>query len=163
MNIKKAVFVITLITLVSFACFAASNTFEGFEAEDYNGQKVTADIFKKHEITMVNIFTTWCGYCVSEMPDIEKLCKDLPKGSNIIAICADAYESPDDLKDIVEYFGLDFTIIKMDIEDLLEIYGVLGYPTTLFVDKDGKIIASVSGAKTYAMYRNAITTLLNRK
>ena len=132
MNIRKTVFVITLITLVSFACFAAS-------------------------------FTTWCGYCVSEMPDIEKLYKDLPEGSNIIAICADAYESPDDLKDIVEYFGLDFTIIKMDIEDLLEIYGVLGYPTTVFVDKTGKIIASVSGAKTYAMYRNAITTLLNRK
>ena len=107
MNIRKTVFVITLITLVSFACFAASNTFEGFEAEDYYGQKVSADIFKDHEITMVNIFTTWCGYCVSEMPDIEKLYKDLPEGSNIIAICADAYESPDDLKDIVEYFGLD--------------------------------------------------------
>lgn len=164
MKIKKKVFAIMiLIVMVPVACFAASNTFEGFEAEDYNGQKVTADIFRDYEVTMVNIFTTWCGYCIREMPDIEKLYKDLPEGSNIVAICADAYDAPDDLKDIVDHLGLDFTIIKMDIEDLLEIYGVLGYPTTVFVDRTGKTIASVSGAKTYAMYKNAIVSLLNRK
>ncbi len=161
---KKALFAIgVLIALVPSVCFAATNSFADFVAEDYLGNEVTVDLFKDYDVTMVNIFTTWCGYCIREMPDIEKLSKNLPKGANLIGICADAYDAPEDLEDIVEAFGLDFTIIKTDGRTVDEIYDGIGYPTTVFVDRNGKIIDVVAGAQTYSRYSNRISSLLKRK
>ena len=165
LNMKKiAIVLFVLLALVPSVCFAApTKTFAGIEVENYLGDKVTADIFKDYDVTMVNLFTTWCGYCIREMPDIEKLSKNLPAKSNLIAICADAYEAPEDLKDIVDAFGLDFTILKMTEDELDGIYSTLGYPTTLFVDKSGKVIDELVGMRSYSEYRNEIVSLLNRK
>ncbi len=153
---------IILLALLPAICFAATNTFDGFQAEDYLGNPVTVDIFKDYDVTMVNIFTTWCGFCMREMPDIEKLSKNLPARAHLIGICADAYESPDDLTDIVDQFGLDFPIVKMQEYELDEICDVLGYPTTVFVDKSGKIIDVVAGAQSYTGYLNYVKSLLKR-
>lgn len=156
--------IVILLAVVPAICFAAAtNSFKDFKAEDYNGNEVTADIFKNYDVTMVNVFTTWCGYCIREMPDIEKLSRNLPEKANLIGICADAYEAPDDLKDIVDEFGLDFTIVKMLAEDFFKIYNLIGYPTTVFVDKNGKIIGELVGAHSYSDYSKKISTLLKRK
>ena len=161
---KIAIGLFVLIAIVPAICFAApTKTFAGIEVESYLGDNVTADIFKDYDVTMINIFTTWCGYCIKEMPDIEKLSKNLPAKTNLIAICADAYESPDDLTDIVDAFGLDFTILKMEKDELDGIYRVIGFPTTLFVDKNGKVIEELAGMQSYTEYRNEIISLLNRK
>ncbi len=37
----------------------------------------TQDIFSKYDLTMVNIFTTWCSPCVNEIPDLEKLYQEM--------------------------------------------------------------------------------------
>ena len=45
-----------------------------FETVDIDGNKVSsADIFSKHKLTMVNIWGTFCGPCIREMPDLEEL------------------------------------------------------------------------------------------
>ena len=45
-----------------------------FETTDIDGNQVSsADIFSQHKITMVNIWGTFCGPCIDEMPDLEVL------------------------------------------------------------------------------------------
>ena len=164
---RKVITLILVCLVVCTAVFAEATkkTPIVFEAEDYNGNKVTAEVFKDYDVTMINIFTTWCGYCINEMPDLNKLYEQLPKNANLIAICADAYDAPDDLAAIMEYFKLKFPVLKMTKAQVNQIYGVLGYPTTIFVDKDGNLLKAITGAPKNALqgYGDVISSLLGSK
>ena len=132
--------------------------------EDMKGNAVSADIFKDYDVTMINIFTTWCGYCIEEMPELNTLYSQLPKKANLIGICADAYEKPDDLVAIVDYFELKFPVLKMTDDQVDKIYNVLGYPTTIFVDKNGKLLDVITGAPKNPLkdYGSKINSLLGK-
>lgn len=132
--------------------------------EDMKGNAVTADVFKDYDVTMINIFTTWCGYCIEEMPELNTLYSQLPKKANLIGICADAYEKPDDLVAIVDYFELKFPVLKMTDDQVDKIYNVLGYPTTIFVDKNGKLLDVITGAPKNPLkdYGSKINSLLGK-
>ena len=132
--------------------------------EDMKGNAVTADVFKDYDVTMINIFTTWCGYCIEEMPEINTLYSQLPKKANLIGICADAYEKPDDLVAIVDYFELKFPVLKMTDDQVDKIYNVIGYPTTICVDKNGNLLDVITGAPKNPLkeYGDKINSLLGK-
>lgn len=45
----------------------------GFNTTDLNGNTVTGDIISECELTIINLWATWCGPCVSEMPHFQEL------------------------------------------------------------------------------------------
>ena len=115
-----------------------------FEAEDMDGQKIDQSIFANYDLTMVNIWTTWCGVCVEEMPYLEKLHKQLPENVNIISICGDASDEKELAQQILDKNEITFqTLVDNDAlnESLLKY--VTGFPTTIFVDKNGNIVGDI--------------------
>lgn len=115
-----------------------------FEAEDMDGQKVDQSVFANYDLTMVNIWTTWCGVCVEEMPYLEKLHKQLPENVNIISICGDASDEKELAQQILNKNEITFqTLVDNDAlnESLLKY--VTGFPTTIFVDKNGNIVGDI--------------------
>lgn len=124
----------------------------GFKTKDLDGNVVTSDIFSKNKLTMVNIWATWCGFCVDEMPELAKLYKNLPEGVNIISICTDANENNESLnlaKEIMEKSNVEFiTLIPDDIlkEKLTDNIKIL--PTTVFVDSKGNIVGNHNGEES---------------
>ncbi len=156
---------ISLLLLIMLApVFAAKTTdsFTGLKAVDLNGKTVTSEIFKDHDVTMINIFTTWCFYCIMEMPELRTMYQELPENANLIMICADAFEAPSDLASIVKYFKLDNTVLKMTGSQLLSYCNVTGYPTSVFVDSEGNVIETVSGARSKASYMRTMNSLLEK-
>ena len=75
-----------------------------FETTDLDGNTVKSeDIFKANKVTVINMWATWCGYCVEELPDLEKMNSELEKeGSGVIGVCEDAYDSADQAKEILK-------------------------------------------------------------
>lgn len=132
-----------------------------FKTTNLNGKEINSNIFKNYKITMINIFTTWCGPCVEEMPDIQKLYNSLPKHSNIIGICVDAGDDKDTLEiaqKIMRKSKANFNVLIPDEvlkKNLLN--SVYMYPTTIFVDSQGKIVGDVyNGGHSEKEYREAI-------
>ncbi len=109
-----------------------------FETVDLNGNTVTQDIFRDHDVTMVNLWQTWCGPCRAEMPEIQKAYENLPENANIVSICMDGAQEEELAKAIVEKSGLECTVLVMNDElaQKIEKY-VLAFPTTIFVDSEG--------------------------
>ena len=160
---KTIILLLVLFTAASLFAASTKRSLAALKAEDYYGKAVDAEIFKPYDVTMVNIFTTWCTYCLREMADIKMIRSDLPENANVISICADAYEAPQELKEIVEFFQLDFPILKMTSDQLKQFYSVIGYPTTLFVGSDGTILDVQVGVPKYGAYigyTNKINKLL---
>lgn len=138
--------------------------FGEFQSETLDGEKVNQDIFSKADLTMVNIWGTFCGPCIREMPDLGILNKEYAdQGFQIVGIISDVYEAKDETaQEIIDSTGADYTHIILS-DDLLN--GIVGQtqavPTTIFVDKDGNQVGNVyAGAKTKEDWNNIIQQLL---
>lgn len=124
-----------------------------FETTDLEGGAVkSSDLFKDSKITMINLWATWCGPCVKEMPDLAKLSRKYEKkGCRIIGICLDGAEEKDEAIQILKDNGVEYLnlIAPDNIDDVLPSSVI---PTTYFVDSEGAILVNspVQGAAVEA-------------
>lgn len=135
---KKIIALLLMLMLIALPAMA-----EGFSftAQDMDGNTVTEEIFADYDVTMVNIWATWCGYCIDEMPFFPELKDKLPENANLITICEDASYEPELAKEILDSVGANFTTIQANEEITAEILSnIYGFPTTIFVDENGEVI-----------------------
>lgn len=135
--------------------------FSDFEAEDFDGNTVDESIFANAELTMINMWGTFCSPCISEMPDLGELSEEWKeKGIQIIGVCIDIADRSgntvekglEEAKSIVEETGAAYMHLAPN-PDMMERYVqyVYAVPTTIFVDKDGNQVGqAVMGAKDKA-------------
>ena len=134
--------------LVLFPPFDEAANFAGtlseFKAQDLIGNEVDQTVFSNYDLTMVNIWTTWCGFCVEEMPDLGQLHKQLPENVNLISICGDAAEETELAQRILRESGADFQTL-IGNESLQEscLRYISSFPTTLFVDQTGHVVGNI--------------------
>lgn len=125
-----------------------------------DGSTVTESIFAEKDLTVLNIWGTFCGPCIGEMPELGEWAKEMPDNVQIVGLIIDINGEEDtehrDLAvDITQQAGVDFTnlIANADFAPILK--DVIGVPTTLFIDGDGNIVgdpivgADVDGYKTF--------------
>ena len=139
---KKFLFVMLILVLAAPA-FTAPKTYDvkNFSAQTFfTDKKVSVDVFKDYDVTMVNFFTTTCVYCMCELDSLGQVKQRMPEGCNIIAVCADAYDYGEALEDVSNAFTPDFMLLKMTGDQLAKVPFVIGYPTTLYVDRNGNIL-----------------------
>lgn len=128
-----------------------------FTTQDVNGSAVTQDIFKEHELTMVNVFTTWCSPCVGEMPDLEKLHQQMKdKNVGVIGVVLDVLNEKGEIVDedleraqlLVKETGVTYPVLLPDSTYFNNrLVGIEAVPETFFVDKNGNIVGeSYSGS-----------------
>lgn len=134
--------------------------FPSFTATDLDGNTVTESIFSEKDLTVLNIWGTFCGPCIGEMPELGEWAKEMEDNVQILGLIIDINGEEDtehrDLAvDITQKAGADFTnlIANADFAPILR--DVVGVPTTLFIDGDGNIVgdpivgADVDGYKTF--------------
>lgn len=119
----------------------ATASLNKFETTTLDGEKYTQDNLKDYDLTVVNVWSTTCGYCIEEMPALEQLKGKLPSNVQLITVCIDGEASPDTAKEILTKKGLTATTLvsSNSLNDGLLKY-VSGTPTTFFFDKNGKQI-----------------------
>ncbi|MDR1916085.1 MAG: TlpA family protein disulfide reductase [Synergistaceae bacterium] len=142
---------------------ADAQEFPKFSSKNFDGKVVTSDIFRDHKITMVNFWTTWCPPCIGEMPDLGKLGRAMPDGTQLIGIALDAEndETIQEAKSILRKANADFPQIVpcADMASILET--VEAIPTTIFVDSKGNIVGEpIVGARNEQSYRKEIEAAL---
>ena len=121
-----------------------------FITQDINGETITQDIFKEHDLTMVNVFTTWCSPCVAEMPDLEKLSQQVgDRNVAVVGIVMDVLDEKGKIMDenleqaqlLVQKTGVTYPIILPDSTYLNgRLTSIEAFPETFFVDKNGNIV-----------------------
>ena len=73
-NMNKKSIIFGLILLAGTSIFAQSIK---FSAKDIDGKNVSEKVFADSKITMVNVWGTFCGPCIREMPDLGVLNKNM--------------------------------------------------------------------------------------
>jgi thiol-disulfide isomerase/thioredoxin len=141
----------------------AAKVFPKFSSQGFKGEAVSDALFADATLTMLNIWATWCPPCVSEMPDLGRLGRSMPKGSQLAGIILDAGE-PDAMSDadgILTKAQADFLQILPSEEMRPVLEEIDAIPTTLFVDSQGRIVGKpLVGSRSEEAYRAEIEKLL---
>jgi thiol-disulfide isomerase/thioredoxin len=115
--------------------------------EDLSGQPVAFSGFKGKTV-FLNIWATWCGPCVTEMPSIARLAENPRiKGKNIQFVCASTDEDLDSVRSFVQDKKWSMTILHA--RSLPPVFRTDGIPATFFIAPDGRIVAAQVGSSDW--------------
>ena len=98
-------------------------------------------------LTLLHFWASWCGSCRTEFPAIDALQRDLrAEGVEVAAVSLDRLGWP----------AIDRTVESLGIREVSLFHdrdraaaraaGVVGLPTTLVIDADGREVARIIGA-----------------
>ena len=138
-----------------------------FESVDLDGNPVKSeDLLKNNKVTMVNLWGTWCPNCVNEMAELAEIHKRLQeKGCGIVGIEWERVPIAEVKEAAVKLLtdsGVTYpNVIFPENNDILG--GIHSFPTTLFVDSEGKILCLPIEGAAVAMYEPTVEKLLARE
>ncbi len=128
-----------------------------YSAADLEGRAVSLASFHG-KVVVLNVWATWCRPCRVEMPALERLHQQLrAEGLEVVAVSVDTPPgllSPmgqfgGDVKAYVDAMGLSFTVLHDPARGIEDLFLVQGLPTTIIIDKDGRIRQKVMGAREW--------------
>lgn len=150
---------------------AKTGVLSTFTSIDLEGNTVDATVFSGKKLTMVNIWATFCGPCLREMPELGELHQEYgDQGVQIIGIPVDTLDRQGNLseemialaQDIVSKTGADYLhILPSDSLNQAKLNQVTAVPETIFVNEDGEQVGeSYLGARSKKDWAKIIDALL---
>ena len=100
-------------------------------------------------VRVVNVWASWCGPCVQEMPSLQRLHQTLgPEGLVVLGLTVD--DTAAEAEGLIRSSGVTFP--QAHDPDGATVYPTLdidGLPTTFIVGKDGRILDVLAGLAEY--------------
>ncbi len=134
-----------------------------FEVTDVQGQPLRlADYVGK--VVIVDFWGTWCPPCREEIPSLVQLQEKYgPQGLQIIGL---NYErgapasAARKVRDFMASNGVNYPCALGTPEIQAQVPNLQGYPTTIFIDKTGRVRAKEVGLHEYEYLESIVTKLL---
>lgn len=133
---------------------------------------VTGENYNLYEnrgkVTLINFWATWCGPCVTELPEFEKLTANY----EVTVLAVHSVNVTDDVKKWLSEktdengnawasWNVTFLQDRENVSETLNLYDLLGgkgaYPVTVVLDGEGVISAVQQGSVTYEWLENAFS------
>lgn len=100
------------------------------------------------KVLLLNFWATWCGPCKEEMPALERLKSIFAnKEFELLAVTAD--QQRDGIRKYVAALGLHFPVLMDEGKEVSAAFGVRGLPTTVLIDKKGRMAALAVGPRQW--------------
>lgn len=141
--------------------------FGSFTAFDLEGNEVNQDILKDYDLTMVNVWATFCGPCLREMPELGQIHEEYKdKGVQVVGIVIDVFNQDGTVstsqistaQEIIAKTQANYLHL-LPSEDLInaKLKDVSAVPETFFLDKEGNLVgSSYLGAKDIDGWKKVI-------
>ena len=106
-----------------------------FKLKSLDGKEVSLDSLKG-KIVVVNFWGIWCGWCVKEMPDVQKLHEQYAADPDVVILTIDNDQNPADVPPWMKQKGFTFPVLLDD--GYVSKVEVHAFPTTWFLDREGR-------------------------
>lgn len=115
------------------------------------------------KVVVLNSWGAWCGPCQAEMPQLEKAWKSYEKANKpVLFMGLDQRDTNAVASSTLKKWGVTYPSLQNDDGENLQGLQrkVIATPTTLILDRNGRIAARVSGSTTETTIRNMIDKVL---
>jgi cytochrome c biogenesis protein CcmG/thiol:disulfide interchange protein DsbE len=122
-----------------------------------NGSGSLADY--RGEVVVLNFWASWCKPCREELPLLERWHGRMTKrGGTVLGV--DILDVTRHAQDFIDEFELTYPMLKDKDGDTLESFGVVAYPETFVIDREGRIAAVRRGPVDEAFMKAEVAPLL---
>lgn len=115
---------------------SVTDTGESIKLSDLRGQ-----------VIVLNFWATWCAPCKVEMPEFEQAYQ-ANSGNNFTVLAVNNSETVEQATTFRDQLKLSFPFVMDEQGEIQRQYGVVSYPSTYILNKEGVIIAKQFGPMT---------------
>ena len=134
-----------------------------FKTSDLEGNDIdSAELFSKAKVTVVNCWATWCGPCKGELPELGEMAKELEaQGCQLVGLCTDAMddETVTTAKQLLSDANAAYLNLRCT-DEITDDLSLMAWPTTYFVDSEGKLLAAPFEGASPETYRTMLADCL---
>ena len=107
---------------------------------------------------VIRFWADWCKYCAGEMQAIEEVYRRHPGQLKVVAI--NAGQDKATVEAFIKKIGVSYPALLDESSAIARSYGVVGLPTTYFVDGQGVVRAKIVGEADAATFERQALELL---
>lgn len=116
----------------------------------------------KGKLILLNFWATWCGPCQQEIPELEAFHEEY-KGKGVLVLAVNLREDKSKVAAFAKENKMNLMVLLDSEGRVGEAYGIVGIPTTFFIDQDLIIRDSILGSTFKSRLVEKVSPLLNKK
>lgn len=103
---------------------------------------------RRGQVVVLNVWASWCGPCVREMPSIQRLHE--AEDGRFVVVTVSVDEDRTAARALAERVGLTAPVLLDPGGDRLAQWGTVKYPETWILDREGVVVERVIGGADWA-------------
>jgi thiol-disulfide isomerase/thioredoxin len=120
----------------------------GFSGATVDGFTLSLESLRSR-VVLLNFWASWCLECRAELPVLEQLHRDYaPRGLMVVAV--NFRDEPGTVRQYARELGLTMPLVLDSAGAIRQSYGVIGFPTSFLVARDGRAVARAIGPREWA-------------
>jgi peroxiredoxin len=129
-----------------------------FTVNDLSGNEVKLSQYRG-QLVLLNIWATWCGPCVREIPDLNALHHSY-KDKNVVVLGVSVDAKMDDVKQALNSnIKIDYAVWFAN-QDFIKQFQISSIPHTMIIDKNGFVVQQMIGMQSKETFEGAIQKAL---
>lgn len=139
-----------------------SNRVIRMNGADLDGNPVSLeDLFGEHAVSLVNVWATWCGPCVSELSALQAIyARNLENDCGVIGLLID--QNIDEARALIAENGITYPVVLVPKEFSM-VFPYSAIPTTFYVDRGGTFLETKFTGAYPEMYEDVLITLRDQQ
>lgn len=105
----------------------------------------------------INFWATWCGPCRLEMPEIVRYADTNP---DLVVIAINVQELLEPIAAFASDFNMNMPVVRDVDAEIRDLYQVRGMPTSVFINRAGKVSTYREGVMSPRMLEELLTPIL---
>ncbi|MGD9486537.1 MAG: TlpA family protein disulfide reductase [Calditrichaceae bacterium] len=155
---RKLIYLMVIQSIFILNVFASEDKAADFTLKDLSGKEFSLSDYKG-KVILINFWATWCGPCLKEMPDLEKLYQNYKaKDFQILGIAVASKEK--DIPKKVQSTGVTYPILLGNNQTVSDYGSFSSIPQSFIIDRDGSIVMQITGSWHYEQFEEAVKDLL---
>lgn len=116
------------------------------------------------KVVVLDVWATWCGYCVKEIPELIEFQQDADKAKQpvqIIGLSVDRDKK--DVQAFVKEEKIEYPIVMGDQKSMKPLGSIPGIPVKFIINKKGVIVDKIIGATDKKTLQKKVEQLVKEK
>jgi thiol-disulfide isomerase/thioredoxin len=106
---------------------------------------ITLDSYRGRNV-ILNVWATWCGPCVKEMPSLDRLSTKMAKENLVVIAVSQDNGGKTQVKPFLDKLKIEHVTVLYDHgQKAMRDFGIRGLPTTFLISPEGRIVARLEG------------------